>query len=142
MTANSLYKYEPVNVAAGVKTNPSQEILFEMKDAKGDWYKDERGTDPDYIPILVTSLDGERKEAARGKTTFILLGQHNNLEKGLAPQKICIPGNQVRWMRERKQIETSYKNFDGWVTGGQNSEYDFGQSKDWTIYNVDSGNLY
>ena len=134
MLPNNLY--QPVNVAAGVSASPS-EISFEMKDEWGNWLTGSQGTDPDYIPILVTSKDGHRYEASH-KNTFILL----HVSENVAPQKICIPGNTVRWMKERKQIETSYTNFDKWV--GQPNEYDFGRPNDWTKVgvNVNSGNLY
>ena len=129
--------YQPVNVSAGVTTNPSNEILFVMKDKNNNLLTGDAGTDPDNIPILVTSLDNSRQTAA-GKNTFILL----TAEKNPTPQKICIPGNKVRWMKERKQIETSYTNFDKWVTGGTGSAYDFGGTQDWTVTGVNSGNLY
>ena len=45
-------------------------------------------------------------------------------------------------MKERKQIETSYTNFDKWVTGGTGSAYDFGGTQDWTVTGVNPGNLY
>lgn len=128
--------YQPVNVAAGVTANPV-EITFEMKDNNDNWLTGDAGTDPDYIPILVTSLDNSRKTAS-GKNTFVLM----TAEKNPTPQKICIPGNTVRWMKERQQIETSYTNFDKWVTGGENSEYGFGKSQDWTKNGVNTGNLY
>ena len=129
--------YQPVNVSAGVTTNPSNEILFVMKDKNGNLLTGDAGTDPDNIPILVTSLDNSRQTAA-GKNTFILL----TAEKNPTPQKICIPGNKVLWMKERKQIETSYTNFDKWVTGGTGSAYDFGGTQDWTVTGVNPGNLY
>lgn len=129
--------YQPVNVSAGVTTNPSNEILFVMKDKNNNLLTGDAGTDPDNIPILVTSLDNSRQTAA-GKNTFILL----TAEKNPTPQKICIPGNKVRWMKERKQIETSYTNFDKWVTGGTGSAYDFGGTQDWTVTGVNPGNLY
>ena len=124
--------YQPVNVAAGVTANPV-EITFEMKDSQGNWLT----TDPDNIPILVTSLDNSRKTAS-GKNTFVL----KTAGTDPTPQKICIPGNTVRWMKERQQIETSYTNFDKWVRGDENFEYDFGKSQDWTTHGVNTGNLY
>lgn len=129
--------YQPVNVSAGVTTNPSNEILFVMKDENGNLLTGDAGTDPDNIPILVTSLDNSRQTAS-GKNTFILL----TAKKDPTPQKICIPGKTVRWMKERKQIETSYTNFDKWVTGGTGSAYDFGGTQDWTVTGVNPGNLY
>ena len=128
--------YQPVNVAAGVTADPV-EITFEMKDSQRNWLTGDAGTDPDYIPILVTSLDNSRKTAS-GKNTFVLKTAGTNP----TPQKICIPGNTVRWMKERQQIETSYTNFDKWVTSDENSEYDFGKSQDWTTHGVNTGNLY
>ena len=128
--------YQPVNVAAGVTANPV-EITFEMKDSQGNWLTGDAGTDPDYIPILVTSLDNSRQTAS-GKNTFVL----RTAEKNPTPQKICIPGNTVRWMKERQQIETSYTNFDKWVTDDENSEYGFGKLQDWTKNGVNTGNLY
>ena len=135
-------RYVPVNVAAGVTADPV-EITFEMRDKNGNWYDATKGTDPDYIPILVTSLDKSRQEAAH-KNTFELL----HTTESVVPQKICIDGNlidatKVRWMKERKQIETSYTLFDSWVTGGSNSDYHFGKSQDWTNHGLsNTGNLY
>ena len=135
-------RYVPVNVAAGVTANPV-EFEFEMKDASGNWLTGDAGTDPDYIPILVTSLDKSRQEAAH-KNTFELL--HST--ESVVPQKICIDGNlidatKVRWMKERKQIETSYTLFDSWANSGEDSNYHFGKSQDWTSHDVrNSGNLY
>jgi hypothetical protein len=130
--------YQPVNVAAGVTANPV-EITFEMKDSQDNWLTGDAGTDPDNIPILVTSLDNSRKTAS-GKNTFVL----KTAETNPTPQKICIPGNTVRWMKERQQIETSYTNFDKWVTGGEvpSNSYGFGKSQDWTTHGVNTGNLY
>ncbi len=134
--------YQPVNVAAGISADPV-EITFEMKDASGNWLTGAAGTDPDNIPILVTSRDNSRKTAS-GKNAFVLL----TAEKNPTPQKICIDGNltnatTVRWMKERKQIETSYTLFDSWATGGENSVYHFGKSQDWTNNGVSAtGNLY
>ena len=130
--------YQPVNVAAGVTANPV-EITFEMKDSQRNWLTGDAGTDPDNIPILVTSLDNSRKTAS-GKNTFVLKTAGTNP----TPQKICIPGNTVRWMKERQQIETSYTNFDKWVTGGEvpSNSYGFGKSQDWTTHGVNTGNLY
>ena len=128
--------YQPVNVAAGVTADPV-EITFEMKDSQGNWLTGDAGTDPDNIPILVTSLDNSRKIAS-GKNTFVL----KTAGTSPTPQKICIPGNTVRWMKERQQIETSYTNFDKWVTSDEDSDYDFGKSQDWTTHGVNTGNLY
>ena len=124
-------------MAAAVTADPV-EITFEMKDSQGNWLTGDAGTDPDNIPILVTSSDNIRQTAAN-KNTFVL----PIARKSVTPQKICIDGNlvdatKVRWMKERKQIESSYKNFDKWVTEGVDSEYGFGKSKDWTKYNIEN----
>lgn len=135
--------YEPVNVAIGVTTDPADEITFEMKDKSGNWYDATKGTNPDYIPILVTSKDGQRKEASLGRSTFVLL----HTSESLVPQKICIDGNlidatKVRWMKERQQIEGSYKRFDKWVSDGVESEYHYGRTNDWTKDPTNTGLLY
>jgi len=135
--------YQPVNVSAGVTANPV-EFEFEMKDASGKWLTGNAGTDPDYIPILVTSTDKSRQTAS-DKNTFIL----RTAEKNPVPQKICIDGNlidatKVRWMKERKQIESTYTLFDHWATAGDkgNSEYHFGKTSDWTNHGLENtGNL-
>lgn len=135
--------YQPVNVSAGVTANPV-EFEFEMKDASGNWLTGDAGTDPDNIPILVTSTDKSRQTAS-GKNTFVLL----KAEKNPVPQKICIDGNlidatKVRWMKERKQIESTYTLFDHWATAGDkdNSEYHFGKTSDWTNHGLENtGNL-
>lgn len=136
--------YVPVNVAIGVTTDPADEFTFEMKDKNGNWYDATKGTDPDYIPILVTSKDKSRQEAAQ-KNTFILPESGNSI----VPQKICIDGNlidatKVRWMLERQQIETSYERFDDWATdpAGVESVYHFGKSQDWTKDPVNTGHLH
>lgn len=129
--------YQPVNVSAGVTANPV-EFEFEMKDASGNWLTGDAGTDPDNIPILVTSTDKSRQTAS-DKNTFVLLPA----KKNPVPQKICIDGNlidatKVRWMKERKQIESTYTLFDKWVTAGDkdNSEYHFGKTSDWTNHGL------
>lgn len=135
--------YQPVNVSAGVTANPV-EFEFEMKDASGNWLTGDAGTDPDNIPILVTSTDKSRQTAS-GKNTFVLLPAVKNP----VPQKICIDGNlidatKVRWMKERKQIESTYTLFDEWATAGDkdNSEYHFGKTSDWTNHGLkNTGNL-
>lgn len=131
--------YQPVNVSAGVTADPV-EFEFEMKDALGNWLTGAAGTDPDYIPILVTSTD-EHRQTASGKNTFVLPTVKDNP----VPQKICIDGNKidatkVRWMKERKQIETTYTLFDKWAVVGDkdNSEYHFGKSSDWTSHGLEN----
>ncbi|MCI6802819.1 MAG: hypothetical protein MR893_05620 [Prevotellaceae bacterium] len=134
--------YQPVNVSAGVTADPV-EFEFEMKDASGNWLKGAAGTDPDYIPILVTSTDPSR--LASGKNTFVL----PTVKADPVPQKICIDGNlidatKVRWMKERKQIESTYTLFDKWVGAGDkgNSDYHFGKPSDWTSHGLANlGNL-
>lgn len=135
--------YQPVNVSAGVTADPV-EFEFEMKDASGNWLTGAAGTDPDYIPILVTSTD-EHRQTAAGKNTFVLPTVKDNP----VPQKICIDGNKidatkVRWMKERKQIETTYTLFDRWAVVGDkdNSDYHFGKTSDWTNHGLENlGNL-
>lgn len=134
--------YQPVNVSAGVSADPV-EFEFEMKDASGNWLTGAAGTDPDNIPILVTSTDPSR--LASGKNTFVL----PTVKADPVPQKICIDGNlidatKVRWMKERKQIESTYTLFDKWVGAGDkgNPEYHFGKSLDWTNHGLANlGNL-
>ena len=130
--------YQPVNVSAGVTADPV-EFEFEMKDASGNWLKGAAGTDPDYIPILVTSTDPSR--LASGKNTFVL----PTVKDDPVPQKICIDGNKidatkVRWMKERKQIETTYTLFDEWAVVGDkdNSDYHFGKPSDWTSHGLEN----
>lgn len=131
--------YQPVNVSAGVTADPV-EFEFEMKDASGKWLTGAAGTDPDYIPILVTSTD-EHRQTASGKNTFVLPTVKDNP----VPQKICIDGNKidatkVRWMKERKQIETTYTLFDKWAVVGDkdNSDYHFGKPSDWTSHGLEN----
>lgn len=134
--------YQPVNVSAGVSADPV-EFEFEMKDASGNWLTGAAGTDPDNIPILVTSTDPSR--LASGKNTFVL----PTVKADPVPQKICIDGNlidatKVRWMKERKQIESTYTLFDRWVGAGDkdNSAYHFGKPSDWTNHGLANlGNL-
>lgn len=134
--------YQPVNVSAGVTADPV-EFEFEMKNALGNWLTGAAGTDPDYIPILVTSTDPSR--LASGKNTFVL----PTVKADPVPQKICIDGNlidatKVRWMKERKQIESTYTSFDKWVDAGDkdNSDYHFGKPSDWTSHGLENlGNL-
>ncbi len=131
--------YQPVNVSAGVTADPV-EFEFEMKDASGNWLTGAAGTDPDNIPILVTSTD-EHRQTASGKNTFVLPTVKDNP----VPQKICIDGNKidatkVRWMKERKQIETTYTLFDEWAVVGDkdNSDYHFGKPSDWTSHGLEN----
>lgn len=131
--------YQPVNVSAGVTADPV-EFEFKMKDASGNWLTGAAGTDPDNIPILVTSTD-EHRQTASGKNTFVL----PTVKADPVPQKICIDGNKidatkVRWMKERKQIETTYTLFDKWAVVGDkdNSEYHFGKSLDWTSHGLEN----
>lgn len=124
----SANRYTPVNVGAGVDGVGPYYFVYNME------HKDEKGTDPDYIPIYVTSTDNR----ATAKNAFVL-PTTNKTSK--APQKICIPGNQTKWTKENQQIEWAYPHFDAWVPD-QNGEYGFNGSKPWNTYEISPGFLY
>ena len=118
--------YNPINVG-GEKRDPQYMVLTMST------------TDPDDIEIGVPASGKNRKN-----NDFILPKSHGGTTVSKAPQKICIPGNTTKWMKESKQIESSYKNFDMWVNN-QNGMYGFGNSRAWNTWSygiINTENLY
>lgn len=90
--------------------------------------------DPNDIPIWVNTIDA----GAPSKTTLLPKsgkGEH------VAPQKICIPGNTTKWLKERKQIESAYTHFDAWVQK-ESSDYNYDGATPWNTTDVNPTNLY
>ena len=94
-------------------------------------------TNPDDINIYVYTKSGEHAE---NKLTLPSIKGMQKFGTDIAPQKLCVPVI-TRWMKERKQIETTYDHFRDWVN--KESDYDFGKAKDWTKYELkNTGNLF
>lgn len=117
--------YNPINVG-GEKRDPQYMVLTMST------------TDPDDIEIGVPASGKNRKN-----NDFILPKSHGGTTVSKAPQKICIPGNTTKWMKESMQIESSYLNFDKWVNE-QNGMYGFDHSSAWNTWSsgIDAENLY
>lgn len=130
--------YSPINVGyssiKGVVTAAPKDIVLNMTELiAGKGLDADQATNPDRIPIYVNKFTSDERKA------FVLPETDRT---DAAPQKICIPGNSVRWMRERKQIEETYTYFPLWVNQ-ENSPYDFGKAQDWTKNGLQkTGNLY
>jgi hypothetical protein len=130
--------YSPINVGyssiRGVVTAAPKDIVLNMTELiAGKGLDADQATNPDRIPIYVNKFTSDERKA------FVLPETDRT---DAAPQKICIPGNSVRWMRERKQIEETYTYFPLWVNQ-ENSPYDFGKAQDWTKNGLQkTGNLY
>ncbi len=129
--------YTPINVGFSsvrgeVKANPVDIELNMTALIAGKNLDPEEATNPDRIPIYVNKFTSDERK------TFVL-PETNRTDA--APQKICIDGNkqsnanQVRWMRERQQIEDTYTYFKYWVNT-ENSEYDYGKANDWTLHGL------
>ncbi len=130
--------YSPINVGyssvRGIVTADPVDITLNMtniikqKNSGGANLAANEATNPDRIPIFVGTFTSDERKA------FVLPERDRT---DAAPQKICIDGkkqpnaNQVRWMRERQQIEDTYTYFKYWVNT-ENSEYDYGKANDWT----------
>lgn len=116
--------YQPVNVGTGL-TGTAEEFTLDMGNS----------TNPDDILIYV---DKPGTNSARPKNDFSLPKVH---EASDAPQKICIPGNTVKWTLEHKNIELAYPKFTNWVQD-ETDIYDFGNSSDWTKTDVATQYLF
>lgn len=64
-------------------------------------------SNPDYLPVYVQT-------SANSASNTITLKPSTGNGTAIAPQKFSVPVG-VRWMKERMQIESSYKHFDSWV---------------------------
>ncbi len=136
--------YTPINVGFSsvrgeVKANPVDIELNMTELIAGKNLDPEEATNPDRIPIYVNKFTSDERKA------FVLPETDRT---DAAPQKICIDGNkqsnanQVRWMRERQQIEDTYTYFKYWVNT-ENSVYDYGKANDWTLHGLmNTSNLY
>ena len=94
-------------------------------------------TNPDNVHIYVYKADGTLAG------TDITYPERQNLQKfgtNAAPQKICMP-TDVRWLKERKQIETAYPHFREWVVR-EDGAAGFGNENDWTREDINEGPLY
>lgn len=80
------------------------------------------------------------KKAAEGVRKTTLLPKAGK-GTSITPQKICIPGNTARWMKESKLIETSYTHFADWVTT-PTGPFGFDGATPWITTDVDTTNLY
>ena len=117
--------YDPINV--GGKTAPYKDFTLTMT------------TDnPNDINIYVTPMN-----ATSTHPTLLLPKSGEDVTLSAAPQKICIPGNQTRWLREKKQIEWGYKKFDEWVKN-ENGAFGFQGETPWntTKAYIDESYLY
>lgn len=115
--------YQPINVGTGLTSAPYEFTLSV------------NSTNPDVIPIFV---ENPAFQGARNKNTFTLPGAN---EVTNAPQKICIPGNTVKWTLENKNIEWAYPKFTDWVND-MDGDCDFGKTNDWTKTNVQETYLF
>lgn len=116
--------YQPINVGTGLTSAPYEFTLSI------------NSTNPDDIPIYV---ENPAFQGARTKNDFTLPRVGENLTD--APQKICIPGNTVKWTLENKNIELAYPKFTDWVNNMQ-GDCDFGKTNDWTKTNVQETYLF
>jgi len=116
--------YQPINVGTGLTSAPYE---FTMSI---------NSTNPDDIPIYV---ENPAFQGSRTKNDFTLPRVGENLTD--APQKICIPGNKVKWTKENQNIEWAYPKFPDWVNN-MSGDCDFGKTNDWTKTNVQETYLF
>ena len=116
--------YQPINVGTGLTSAPYEFTLSV------------NSTNPDDIPIFV---ENPNFQGSRTKNDFTLPRVDEELTD--APQKICIPGNKVKWTKENQNIEWAYPKFTDWVKNMQ-GDCDFGKTNDWTKTNVQDSYLY
>ena len=131
MTSTSI----PVNVDAGATANPSDIIKIPVSEAN-----------PDAVNIYVG------KKSAEGVKTTILLPRVGSVSS-ITPQKICIPGNTVRWTKEHKQLgsgissytgayaDGAYLYFNEWVQN-PDGDYGFKGATPWTTTNLNDSMLH
>ena len=115
-------KYSPINVGAVATAEPYDFILIT------------NSTDPNDIPIYVSGVD------ASGVRATTLLPSAGGTTISQAPQKICIPGNTTKWLKERVQIEEGYPHFDKWVNK-ENGAYGYNGATPWNTTDVDNTKL-
>ncbi len=125
----------PVNVDAGSSAAPSSIIKIPVSEAN-----------PDAVDIYVG------KKSAEGTKTTILLPRVGSTSSS-TPQKICVPGNTVRWTQEHKQLgsgtssyvgayaEGAYPYFNEWVQH-PDGDYGFEGATPWTTTSVNTGMLH
>lgn len=116
--------YQPINVGTDLTSAPYE---FTMSI---------NSSNPDNIPIYV---ENPAFQGARTKNDFTLPRVGENLTD--APQKICIPGNKVKWTKENQNIELAYPKFPDWVNN-MSGDCDFGKTNDWTKTNVQETYLF
>lgn len=115
--------YQPINVGTGLTSEPYEFTLSVSN------------TNPDNILIYVENPDFQ---SARGNNLFTLPGANQVTN---APQKICIPGNEVKWTLENKNIEWAYPRFVDWVNN-MSGDCGFGKTNDWTKTSVQATYLF
>lgn len=125
----------PVNVDAGSSAAPSRIIKIPVSEAN-----------PDAVDIYVG------KKSAEGAKSTTLLPRVGS-ESSSTPQKICVPGNTVRWTQEHKQLgsgtssyvgayaEGAYPYFNEWVQN-PDGDYGFEGATPWTTTSVNTGMLH
>lgn len=115
--------YQPINVGTDLTSAPYE---FTMSI---------NSSNPDNIPIYV---ENPAFQSARGNNLFTLPGANQVTN---APQKICIPGNEVKWTLENKNIEWAYPRFVDWVNK-MSGDCGFGKTNDWTKTSVQATYLF
>lgn len=108
--------YHPVNVG-GVEADPKDLVLHVSS------------TDPNDIPVFVSGVDASGR---KGATPLPAAGASR---LSAAPQKICIPGNDTRWLHDGKQITEGYPFFSEWVKE-ESGDYGFRGLTPWNKANV------
>jgi hypothetical protein len=119
--------YHPINVSAGLAKD-----AVELPSISG-----LTSTNPDNIHIYVYNTNGTRAGRDITYPTKLALQQFGT---NAAPQKICMP-TDVRWLKERCQIERAYPHFRNWVEK-ERSDFGFGNEHDWTREEINEKYLY
>lgn len=119
--------YHPINVSAGLAKD-----AVELPSISG-----LTSTNPDNIHIYVYNANGTRAGRDITYPTKVALQQFGT---NAAPQKICMP-TDVRWLKERCQIERAYPHFRNWVEK-ERSDFGFGNEHDWTREEINEKYLY
>ncbi len=120
-------RYHPINVSAGLAKD-----AVELPSISG-----LTSTNPDNIHIYVYNANGTRAGRDITYPTKVALQQFGI---NAAPQKICMP-TDVRWLKERCQIERAYPHFRNWVEK-ERSDFGFGNEHDWTREEINEKYLY
>jgi hypothetical protein len=120
-------RYYPINVGAGLAKD-----AVELPSVSG-----LTSNDPDNVHIYVYRANGARAGRDITYPTKVALQQFGI---NAAPQKICMP-TDVRWLKERCQIERAYPHFRNWVEK-ERSDFGFGNEHDWTREEINEKYLY